>query len=291
MDIGSNQAEGEEEDEVEHDPVVEVPEDDSYDTNTYHVKHLREQKIHALPTSAGFRSWKNGILTHFGSIDKSGEARILRWLQTALDPNISDAALANLQNSPEGLPRLDAYLAAQVTDPRRFKGEFGVTAQAFVERAHALGILPSERALFAMLSKRFHVDRIRGATVSQQTFLAIQLGGFSQQHLQAFRERGGFCLNGFSSEFWPAETTLFSSLYSKLKHCRLLSRAIDKISDSSPGSSPHTFGGLWGQPKGTEKGEKYKVPKSKGDKGIGWKRRLLRWSAEETSQEASSVKR
>ena len=115
-----------------------------------------------------------------------------------------------MQSNSDGLPRLDAYLAAQVTDPKHLKGEFGVTAQSFVERAHALGALPSGRALLAMLSKRFRVDRIRGATVSQQTFLAIQLEGFSQQHLQTFRERVEFCLNGFSSDAWPAENTMFS---------------------------------------------------------------------------------
>ena len=86
-----------------------------------------------------------------------------------------------------------------------------------------------------------------GATVSQQTFLAIQLEGFSQQHLQTFRERVEFCLNGFSPDAWPAEHTMFSWLYSKLKHCRLLSRAIDKIKDSSPSSSKRTFNWLWTQ--------------------------------------------
>ena len=161
----------------------------------------------------------------------------IRTLQTAL---------AALQNNPEGLPRLDAWLAAQVADPKHLKGEFGVSAQAFVERAHAIGVLPSGRALLAMLSKRFRVDRIRGATVSQQTFLAIQLEGFSQQHLQTLRERVEFCYP-FSPDAWPAENTMLSWLYAKLKHCRLLSRSIDKIKDSSQGSVKRTFNWLWTQ--------------------------------------------
>ena len=49
-----------------------------------------------------FRSWKNGVLTQFGSIDKSGEA--------ALDPNTTDAALSDVQHTSEGLPRLEAFL-------------------------------------------------------------------------------------------------------------------------------------------------------------------------------------
>ena len=41
-----------------------------------------------------------------------------------------------------------------------------------------------------------------------------------------------------------AENTMFSWLS---KHCRLLSRAIDKIKDSSPSSSKRTFNWLWTQ--------------------------------------------
>ena len=163
----------------------------------------------------------------------------IRTLQTVSSPLC--------RTTPKDFPRLDAWLAAQVADPKHLKGEFGVSARAFVERAHALGVLPSGRALLAMLSKRFRVDRIRGASVSQQTLLAFQLEGFSQQHLQTFRQRVEFCLHGFSPDAWPAESTMFSWLYAKLKHCRLLSRSIDKIKDSSQGSVKRTFNWLWTQ--------------------------------------------
>ncbi|CAE7489935.1 unnamed protein product [Symbiodinium natans] len=252
-DIGSEHEEGEEEEEREDDPIIDVTdapgeEEVDYEQDTYHNKDLRDLKIPALPsTAAGYRAWRNGVLTSFSSIDKSGNARILRWLQVALDPAIGDRQMRNLQVTSDGLPRLDAFLAAQLTDPKHLKGDYGVAAQAFTERAHALGVQPSGRALLAMLSRRFRVDRIRGATVSQQTLLAIQLEGFSQQQLQAFREKVEFCLNGFSPEAWPAESTLFSWLYSKLKHCRLLSRAVDKIKDSNPGSNKRTFAWLWSQ--------------------------------------------
>ena len=151
------------------------------------------------------------------------------------------------QASSEGLPRLDAYLAAQTTDPKHLEGEFGVTAQAFVERSHALGVLPSGRALLGLLSRRFRVDKVRGATVSQQTLLALNLEGYSQGKLQAFREKVEFCLNEFSPEDWPAESTMFAWLYGKLKHCRLMSCSIDKIRDSNPGSAKRTCQWLWGQ--------------------------------------------
>ena len=86
----------------------------------------------------------------------------------------SEKALSAPQNNHDGLPRLDGFLAAQITDPKHLKGKFGVAAQTFVERAHALGVLPSGRALLATLSKRFRVDRIRGATVPQHPARLLQ---------------------------------------------------------------------------------------------------------------------
>ena len=64
---------------------------------------------------------------------------------------------------------LDSFLASQISDAKYMKGEFGLDVQAYIERAHAHGVLPSGRAMLAMLSRRFHVDRVRGATVTQQT--------------------------------------------------------------------------------------------------------------------------
>ena len=246
-EIGSNHEEGEEEEEFEPDPEVEDPEE-GFEESTYHIKDLRELKLPSLPTSAaGYRAWKNSVLTQFASIDKSGAARILRWLKAALNPDVTDRQLAMFQDSSEGLPRLDSWFAAQVADTKHLKGEFGVSAQAYVERAHSLGILPSGRALLAMLSRRFRVDKVRGATVSQQTLLAIPLEGYSQQNLQTFREHVKFCLNGFAPKSWPSEFTMFSWLYAKLKHCRLLSRAIDKVKDAKAGSTKRTFSWLWTQ--------------------------------------------
>ena len=69
------------------------------------------------------------------------------------------------------------------------KGEFGLEVQAYIERAHAHGVLPSGRAMLAMLSRRFRVDRVRGVTVTQQTLLAVTLDGFSYNQMQAFQER------------------------------------------------------------------------------------------------------
>ena len=99
FDVGSELDEGEEEDNIEHDPVIN-PDDEDYEGSTYHIKDLREQNLPALVSAAGFRSWKNGVLTQFGSIDKC-EARIFRCLQVALGPNIPDRAMANMQSNSD----------------------------------------------------------------------------------------------------------------------------------------------------------------------------------------------
>ena len=185
--------EGEEEEQVEDDPVIDprvvddgdaqggaAADDGDYEGATYRYKDLKDLKLPQLPKdSVGFRSWRNALLTQFAAIDRTGQARVLRWLQICVRPEVTNIEIAFFQNNPEQLPRLDSYLASQLSDARHMKGEFGLEVQAYIERAHSHGVLPSGRAMLAMLSRRFRVDRVRGATVTQQTLLAITLDGFS----------------------------------------------------------------------------------------------------------------
>ena len=97
------------------------------------------------------------------------------------------------------------------------KGEFGLEPQAYIERAHAHGVLPSGRAMIAMLSRRFRVDRVRGATITQQTLLAATLDGFSYNQMQTLKEWVEYILNG---AHWPSDATLFSWFYAKIKASR-----------------------------------------------------------------------
>ena len=253
--------EGEEEEQVEDDPVIEPRVDDDgdaqggaavddgdYEGATYRYKDLKDLKLPQLPKdSVGFRSWRNALLTQFAAIDRTGQARILRWLQICVRPEVTNIEIAFFQNNPEQLPRLDSYLASQLSDARHMKGEFGLEVQAYIERAHSHGVLPSARAMLAMLSRRFRVDRVRGATVTQQTLLAITLDGFSYSQMQTFKERVEYVLNGIAPEHWPSDETLFSWFYAKIKASRGMQRVIDKVKDSSPTSRRRTFAWLWEQ--------------------------------------------
>ena len=234
FDIG-DQEEGEEE-QVDDDPIVEPrvgqdvgvgvqPPDGNgegdYESATYKFKDLKDLKFPQLPKdSVGFRSWRNSLLTQYAAIDRTGQARILRWLQVCIRPEVTNREISRLQNDPEQLPRLDSFLASQISDAKYMKGEFGLEVQAYIERAHAHGVSPSGRAMIAMLSRRFRVDRVRGVTVTQQTLLAVTLDGFSYNQMQTFKERVEYILNGIAPEHWPSDATLFSWFYAKIKSSR-----------------------------------------------------------------------
>eukprot|EP00439_Symbiodinium_sp_Y106_P031550 s5649_g3.t2 len=138
------------------DPVVEPRIDDGFDARpqasndgedfeaaTYKCKDLKDLKMPQVPKdSVGFRLWRNALLTQYSAIDRTGKARILRWLQVCMGPEVTNREIAQLQNDPEQLPQLDSFLASQISDAKYMKGEFGLEVQAYIERAHAHGVLP-----------------------------------------------------------------------------------------------------------------------------------------------------
>ena len=103
------------------------------------------------------------------------------------------------------------------------------------------------RAMLAMLSRRFRVDRVRGVTVTQQTLLAVGLDGYSYNQMIAFKEKVEYILNGMPPESWPSDTTLFSWFYGKIKASRGMQRIVDKVKDSAPSSNMRSFSWLWEQ--------------------------------------------
>ena len=116
---------------------------DDYESETCKYKDLKDPKLPGLPKdSVGYRSWRNAVLTQFGSIDRTGTARILKWLQACLQPEANTDTIIALQSDSNQLPRLDAYLASQISEARYMKGEFGLEIQSYIERAHARGITP-----------------------------------------------------------------------------------------------------------------------------------------------------
>ena len=117
-------------------------------------------------------------------------------------------------------------------DPKHLRGELGIKFQTYAESCQLSCKAPRGRAFFCMLSQHFRLDLNRGANLTQQTLLDLQLEGYAPKDLEKFVERIEYVLNGIPQAYQPTETTKFTWLYSRLKWCKLLQRHIDRIKDA-----------------------------------------------------------
>ena len=254
-DEEGEEEEGGDPDEPDDDPIQDVdampdpvPPSTSQlkEEDVYKSKELKDLKLPTIPQNAGgFRAFRNAMLTTFAAIDRTGKGVILKWLQAALDPSITAQASKQLEQDNGGLPRLDAHLATLMADNKVLKGDFGVSAQGYIETSHRKSQQPCGRVLLALFSKQFRIDKVRGTTMSQQTLLSIQLEGYTPAHLTTFKERVEYVLNGMLETEWPSEETLFQFVYGRLKPCRSMTRTIERIKESPKGSSRRTFQWIW----------------------------------------------
>ena len=167
----------------------------------YKAKDLVLVKIETIPVDAAqFRGWKNAFLTKASSIDKTGQNRILQWLLQAFAP---DTTREILEITSAELPRLDAHLASVLMDPRHLKGELGLTFQAYAESEQQRGRAPLGRVLLNMIAKRIFLDHNRGANLTQQSLLELDLHSFSHDGLRVFVDRVEYVLNSIPAELQP----------------------------------------------------------------------------------------
>ena len=104
---------------------------------------------------------------------------------------------------------------------------------------------PRGRVLLNMVARRFFLDQRRGANLTEQALLELQLDTFSYQSLLAFANRVEYILNSIPPEHQPSEQTKFTWLFGRLKKCRLLQRHIDRIKDAREGSRVRTWAWLF----------------------------------------------
>ena len=123
------------------------------------------------------------------------------------------------------------------------KGDFGVSAQGYIETSHRKSQKPCGRVLLALFSKQFRIDKVRDTTMSQQTLLSIQLEGCAPAYLTTLKERVEWMLE----TEWPSEETLFQFVYGRWKPCRSMTRTIERkrIKESPKGSSKRSFQWIW----------------------------------------------
>lgn len=103
--------------------------------SVYKAKDLAHVSISSLPKNASaFRGWRNSLIAKLSSIDRTGQGVIMRWVQGAFLPS-SPQILQHLESRSDGLPRLDAWLAGQLSEPKHMSGEIGMRFQSYLERA------------------------------------------------------------------------------------------------------------------------------------------------------------
>ena len=206
-------------------------------------KALQSVKVESLPQdAAAFRSWKNGLVTKLCSIDITGSDIVLGWVLEALDPN------ADLNASEcMFLPRLDAYLAAVLTEPKHLRGDLGVQFQSYVEQCQQNRVSPKGRYMLQLIARRFQLDLNRGANLTQQSLLEMTLDSHTPDALSKFIERIELVLNSIPQSHQPSELTKFTWLFSRLRHCRAMQRFIDRIKDAREGSHVRTWDWLYGK--------------------------------------------
>lgn len=211
------------------------------ESDIYKSKDLNLLKIETLPTNAAeFRTWKNTFLTRVASIDLTGRDIILDWVMCAFE---EDRNFASFQDSGL-LPRLDAHLGSLHMDSRHLRGELGIRFQTHAEACQAQRRAPRGRSFLHMIAQHFRLDLNRGANLTQQALLELQLDSFAVKDLEKFVERIEYVLNCIPESHQPTELTKFTWLYARLKRCKLLQRHIDKIRDSSQTSHVRTWSWL-----------------------------------------------
>ena len=215
------------------------------ENNVYRGKDLSNLSVPSLPKDASaFRGWRNSLIAKLSSIDRTGLGVIMRWVQTAFEPS-NEQILFHLENFSDGLPRLDAWLAGQLSEPKHMTGNIGMRFQGYLERAQLLAVPLKGRRMLHEVAKAFALDRMRGSQLTQQALLELPLDSFAQSDLRHFYDRVEFILNSIQPNMQPSEQTKYIFLFERLKRCHGMRRHIDKIRDSAVNSHRRTFAWLW----------------------------------------------
>ena len=128
-------------------------------------------------------------------------------------------------------------------EPKHLKGELGLQFQAYAESEQMRGRSPLGPVLLNMVARRFFLDLNRGANLTQQSLLELDVQAYTYEGLRTFVDRVEFVLNAIPPEHQPSELTKYTWLFSRLKKVRLMQRHIDRIRDSRDGS--HVRSWIW----------------------------------------------
>ena len=99
------------------------------------------------------------------------------------------------------------------------------------------GKSPKGRYMIWLLAQQFRLDLQRGANLTEQSLLELDIENFSYNGLKSFVEKIEFVLNSIPLDHQPSERTKFTWLFGRVKRCKMIQRHVDRIKDASPTSS------------------------------------------------------
>ena len=102
-----------------------------------------------------------------------------------------------------------------------------------------------------MVARRFFLDLSRGANLTQQSLLELDISSYTYEGLRTFVDRIESVLNSIPPDLQPSELTRYTWLYSRLKKVRLMQRHIDRIKDSKQTSHVRCWDWLFNKLKTT----------------------------------------
>ena len=189
---------------------------------------LLHLKLDPVPdNAAAFRTWRNALLVQIAKLDQSRQHLVHTWL--------SDAFQLDREEESGLLPRLDSFIAGEMTSLRVLKQvpDLGQEITAYVERCGQQGIAPKGRYMLALLTRFFDLDRVRGSVLTASTLFQVEISGNSMKDLKDFVQRVRIVLSQIPIGQRPNDRLTGEWLFHRVKHIRKLERTIEDIRESA----------------------------------------------------------
>ena len=162
-----------------------------HESDVYKDKDLLQVTCPDIPqNAAGARVFWNDLKTIIGSIDRSSNALLLKWVDVSLSM-LGDlrSVMRVLDNNSQGLTRLDRHLAKIILEKGKTHSLFAVRFSSYVELSHNSNRTPKGRVMLAMIAQRFRLDRQRKRCISVLHLFKIPLTGFMRAEVQIFVDK------------------------------------------------------------------------------------------------------
>ena len=138
-----------------------------------------------------------------------------------------------LDESSQGLVRLDRYLGKLVSEAGKTHPIFAIRFASYVERCHNNRRSPKGRSMLAIVAQRFRLDRARGRAISVFHLFSIELEGYKRQQVQSFVNKVRYILVNVRTDELKDKELIYDWLWEKFKNYGAIAHEVRKIRQSS----------------------------------------------------------